>query len=193
MILELNDVNKIYPNGVNALHDVNLEIEEGEFVYIIGATGSGKSTLIKLIDGEEVPTSGTVISAGVNVGKLRHSKVPLYRRNIGVVFQDFKLLPQKTTFENVAFALEVINMSDLEIRKRTESGRIGRQGEGIPERTFGRSAAACRYCQSHCEQAEDPDCGRTDRKLGPGNRKRHYGTAESDQRTGRLDHFDGYP
>ncbi|MBQ1505833.1 MAG: cell division ATP-binding protein FtsE [Erysipelotrichales bacterium] len=118
MILELNDVNKIYPNGVNALHDVNLEIEEGEFVYIIGATGSGKSTLIKLIDGEEVPTSGTVISAGVNVGKLRHSKVPLYRRNIGVVFQDFKLLPQKTTFENVAFALEVINMSDLEIRKR---------------------------------------------------------------------------
>jgi len=118
MILELSDVNKIYPNGVNALHDVNLQVDEGEFVYIIGATGSGKSTLIKLIDGEEIPTSGTVVSVGVNVGKLRHSKVPLYRRNIGVVFQDFKLLPQKTTFENVAFALEVINMSDLEIRKR---------------------------------------------------------------------------
>ena len=118
MILELTDVSKMYPNGVNALHDVNLQIDEGEFVYIIGATGSGKSTLIKLIDGEEIPTKGTVMSVGTNVGKLRHSKVPLYRRHIGVVFQDFKLLPKKTTFENIAFALEVINMTDLEIRKR---------------------------------------------------------------------------
>lgn len=118
MLLELQNVTKVYPNGVNALHDVNLSIEKGEFVYIIGATGSGKSTLIKLIDGEEIPTRGTVMVADTNVGKLRHSKVPLYRRNIGVVFQDFRLLPKKTTFENVAFAMEVINKPDLEIRKR---------------------------------------------------------------------------
>lgn len=95
-----------------------MTIEEGEFVYIIGATGSGKSTLIKLIDGEEIPTKGKVIVANTNVGKLKHNKVPLYRRNVGVVFQDFRLLPKKTTFENVAFALEVINMPNLQTRKR---------------------------------------------------------------------------
>ena len=117
-MLELRNVSKTYPSGTHALHDINLTVDAGEFVYIIGSTGSGKSTLIKLIDGEEIPTKGTVISAGVNVGKLRHRKVPKYRRNIGVVFQDYKLLPAKTVFENVAYALEVINMKDLEIRKR---------------------------------------------------------------------------
>ncbi|MDD6466743.1 MAG: cell division ATP-binding protein FtsE [Erysipelotrichaceae bacterium] len=117
-MLNLQNVSKTYKNGVNALHDINLKIEQGEFVYIIGATGSGKSTLIKLIDGEEIPTSGTVEVAGINVGKLKHKKVPKYRRNIGVVFQDYRLLPAKTVFENVAFALEVINLPTLEIRRR---------------------------------------------------------------------------
>lgn len=117
-MLSLQEVSKTYKNGVNALHDINLKVEQGEFVYIIGATGSGKSTLIKLIDGEEIPTSGTVEVAGVNVGKLKHKKVPKYRRNIGVVFQDYRLLPAKTVFENVAFALEVINLPSLEIRRR---------------------------------------------------------------------------
>lgn len=118
IVLNLQNVSKTYKNGVNALHDINLKIEQGEFVYIIGATGSGKSTLIKLIDGEEIPTSGTVEVAGINVGKLKHKKVPKYRRNIGVVFQDYRLLPAKTVFENVAFALEVINLPTLEIRRR---------------------------------------------------------------------------
>ena len=90
----------------------------GEFVYIIGPTGSGKSTLIKLLDGEEIPTKGKVEVTGINVGKLKHSKVPLYRRNIGVVFQDFRLLERKTVFENIAFALEVINVPKEKIRKR---------------------------------------------------------------------------
>ena len=105
-------------NGVNALYDVNLKIDQGEFVYIIGPTGSGKSTLIKLLDGEEIPTKGKVEVTGINVGKLKHSKVPLYRRNIGVVFQDFRLLERKTVFENIAFALEVINVPKEKIRKR---------------------------------------------------------------------------
>jgi len=117
-VLLLQNVSKTYKNGVRALHDVNLKIEQGEFVYIIGSTGSGKSTLIKLIDGEEIPTTGTVEVVGINVGKLKHRKVPYYRRNIGVVFQDFRLLPFKTVFENIAFALEVINQPRLVIRRR---------------------------------------------------------------------------
>ena len=117
-MLDLKHVSKTYKNGVNALYDVNLKIDQGEFVYIIGPTGSGKSTLTKLLDGEEIPTKGKVEVTGINVGKLKHSKVPLYRRNIGVVFQDFRLLERKTVFENIAFALEVINVPKEKIRKR---------------------------------------------------------------------------
>ena len=117
MIL-LENVSKEYKNGVHALKNINLHISEGEFVYIIGPTGSGKSTLIKLLDGEEVPNEGKVTCAGVDVGALKHSKVPLYRRNIGVVFQDFRLLPRLTIFENIAFALEVIGLDKVTIRKR---------------------------------------------------------------------------
>lgn len=117
-LIELTNVTKTYKNGVNALNGIDLRIKRGEFVYIIGPTGSGKSTLIKLLDGEEIPTSGLVSVAGINVGKLRHSKVPLYRRNIGVVFQDFRLLPYKTVFENIAYALEVIGMRKDVIRHR---------------------------------------------------------------------------
>lgn len=117
-MITLTGVSKTYKNGVNALYDVNLTIKQGEFVYIIGPTGSGKSTLIKLLDGEEVPTKGNVDVVGINVGKLKHSKVPLYRRNIGVVFQDFRLLEAKTVFENISYALEVINMKKDIIRHR---------------------------------------------------------------------------
>ncbi|CAM3716751.1 cell division ATP-binding protein FtsE [Erysipelothrix urinaevulpis] len=117
-MLRLKDVSKRYKNGVNALYEVNLTISQGEFVYIIGPTGSGKSTLIKVLNGEEIPTKGEVSVGDFNVGKLRHSRVPIYRRNIGVVFQDFKLLEKKTVFENVAFALEVVNTPRMEVRKR---------------------------------------------------------------------------
>lgn len=117
-LISLENVSKSYKNGVHALRDVNLYIEEGEFVYIIGPTGSGKSTLIKLLDGELIPDSGSVHVAGCDVGKLRHSKVPLYRRNIGVIFQDYQLLPEMTVFENIAFALQVINMDKVAIRRR---------------------------------------------------------------------------
>jgi len=117
-MIDCSHVYKKYKNGVNALYDINFSVEQGEFVYIIGPTGSGKSTLIKLLDGEEIPTKGKVCVVGIDVGKLRHSKVPVYRRNIGVVFQDFKLLPSKTVFENIAYALEVINLPKSLIRRR---------------------------------------------------------------------------
>ena len=120
-MIECTHVYKKYKNGVNALYDINVKIDQGEFVYIIGPTGSGKSTFIKLLDGEEIPTKGTVKVVGIDVGKLRHSKVPVYRRNIGVVFQDFRLLPSKTVFENISYALEVINMDKDLIRRRVRA------------------------------------------------------------------------
>lgn len=118
MMIHLKDVSKTYKNGVNALYNINLLINPGEFVYIIGPTGSGKSTLIRLLDAEEKPTKGDVIVAGINVGELRMGKVPYYRRHIGVVFQDFKLLERKTVFENVMYALEITHMKPDLARQR---------------------------------------------------------------------------
>ncbi len=117
-MIKLSDVSKTYKNGVNALYNINLFIDQSEFVYIIGPTGSGKSTLIRLLDAEEKPTKGIVEVSGINVGQLRHGKIPYYRRHIGVVFQDFKLLPSKTVFENVMYALEITNMNPLLARQR---------------------------------------------------------------------------
>ena len=117
-MIEFVGVSKTYKNGTHALYDVNLKVEDGEFFYIIGPTGSGKSTLIKLLDGEEIPSKGKVIVSGVDVGRLRKSKVYLYRRKIGVVFQEFLLLPEKTVFENVAYALEILDMPKDKIVKR---------------------------------------------------------------------------
>ena len=117
-MIDLKDVSKAYPNGVHALNHVNLHIDKGEFVYVIGATGSGKSTLINVLNGEVVPDEGAVIVDGINVGALKHRKVPYYRRNVGCVFQDYRLLPKLTVFENIAFALEVVGMPRKQIRKR---------------------------------------------------------------------------
>lgn len=97
-----------------------MTIEDGEFIYIIGPTGSGKSTIIKILNGEEVPDSGLVLVDGVDVGSLKHRKVPYYRRNIGCVFQDYRLLPTLTVQENIAFALEVLGISKKEIRSRVD-------------------------------------------------------------------------
>jgi len=102
-------VTKIYPGADRpALDNVSLEVEAGEFVFLVGPSGSGKTTLIKLMLKEVTPTSGEIVVAGVNLNELRSWKVPYLRRNIGCVFQDFKLLPNKTAFENIAFALEVL-------------------------------------------------------------------------------------
>ena len=119
-MIECEHVYNQYKNGTNALYDVNFSVKQGEFVYIIGPTGSGKSTLIKLLDGEELPTKGNVEVVGINVGELKRKQVPIYRRNIGVVFQDFRLLPTKTVYENIAYALEVINMKKPQIKKRVD-------------------------------------------------------------------------
>lgn len=116
--IELKDVTKTYKNGITACADISLTIDKGEFAFIIGLTASGKSTLTKLLYREERPTKGTVNIGGVNVGKLRNRKVYKLRRKIGTVFQDYKLLPQLTVYENVAFALECLGMKTTEIRPK---------------------------------------------------------------------------
>ncbi len=107
-MIRLENVTKTYKGNVVALRDISLDIQKQEFVFLVGPTGSGKSTLIRLLIKEETPDSGRIWVAGKDIGRLSSWKVPLLRRNIGCVFQDFKLLPNKTAYENVAFALEVI-------------------------------------------------------------------------------------
>ncbi len=125
--IELKNVNKVYKNGVTALADVSVSISKGEFVFVIGLTASGKSTFIKMLYREERPTKGTVMVGGLNVGKLRNRKVFKLRRKIGIVFQDFKLLPKLTVYENVAFALECVGMKSKDIRPKVMSAleRVG--------------------------------------------------------------------
>lgn len=114
-LIRMKNVKKKYRNGVTAIYDLNLKIKKGEFVFVIGSTGCGKSTLIKMLYREEKPTSGQIIVGGLDVGKLRNSKVYKLRRKLGVVFQDFKLLPKKTVYENVAFSLEIFGLPKDEI------------------------------------------------------------------------------
>jgi cell division transport system ATP-binding protein len=107
-LIKFDNVTKVYKNDHVALSDANLNVEKGEFVFLVGPSGSGKSTFIRLINKEEQPTQGQIWVAGKDIGALPSWKVPYLRRNIGYVFQDFKLLPNKTVAENVAFALEAI-------------------------------------------------------------------------------------
>ena len=116
-MISMRNVSKIYvPNKPPALDDCNVEIEQGEFVFLVGPSGSGKSTFIRLLLRELLPTRGQIIVAGQDLIKMKNWKVPYLRRNIGCVFQDFKLLPNKTTYENIAFALEVIGRSKHVVR-----------------------------------------------------------------------------
>ena len=117
--IRINDVSKVYSSGVTAVYGLNLKIKKGDFAFIIGASGSGKSTLIKMLYREEKATSGEIIIGGVNVGRLKNRKVYKLRRKLGIVFQDFKLLPRLTVYENVAFALEMYGLPKEEIRQKT--------------------------------------------------------------------------
>lgn len=116
-MIEFINVCKEYENGVKALSNVSLSIKKGEFVFLVGPSGAGKSTLIKLLLKEENPTSGTIYLNKMDITSVRNRKIPYIRRNIGVVFQDFRLLPNKTVYENIAFAMEIIGAHPKEIRR----------------------------------------------------------------------------
>ncbi len=126
-LIEIKGCSKVYKNGVTGLANLDLEIDKGEFVFVIGQTASGKSTLIKLLYREERPTSGSVVVGGIDVAKLRNSKIYKLRRKLGVVFQDFKLLPKLTVYENVAFGLETLGLKNDDIRPKVNKAleRVG--------------------------------------------------------------------
>ena len=117
-MIEFNEVTKSYTVGTHALRGVDLQIEDGEFVFLVGPSGSGKSTIIKLITGELKPTSGTVHVNGYSLERIRKREVPYLRRTVGVVFQDFRLIHTKTVYENVAFAMRAVGAQEKEIRDR---------------------------------------------------------------------------
>ena len=116
--IKFKNVEKTYKNGVNALYNIDLDIKKGEFVFVIGATASGKSTLIKMLYRQEKPSYGEIYVGGINVAKIKNNKVYKLRRKIGIVFQDYKLLPKLTAYENVAFALEMYGLPNNEIRRK---------------------------------------------------------------------------
>lgn len=111
-------MSKIYDNGVKALDSVNIDIKKGEFVFLVGPSGAGKSTLVKLLLKEIEPTEGQIILNNMDITKVKNRRIPYIRRSIGVVFQDFRLLPNKTVYENVSFAMEIVGASSREIRRR---------------------------------------------------------------------------
>ena len=117
-LIRIKNVKKTYKTGTTAIYDLDLNIKKGEFVFIIGSTGCGKSSLIKMLYREEKPTSGQILVGGLDVGKIKNRKVYKLRRKIGVVFQDYHLLPNSTAYENVAFALEVLGLPQDEIHAK---------------------------------------------------------------------------
>ena len=118
-MVEFDHVSKTYRDDSQlALSDVSFTVDKGEFVFVVGASGAGKSTLLKLVLREEAPTRGRVVVGGYDVGRLRRSQIPYFRRSIGVVFQDFRLIPSMTVYDNVAFALRVTNVSTRDIKRR---------------------------------------------------------------------------
>ena len=130
-MIRFRNVSKVYPNGTEALKDVSLDIDKGEFVFIVGPSGAGKSTFLKLITREEKSSSGLVEVNGRNLNKLRRRRIPEHRRGIGMVFQDFKLIPNMTVYDNVAFALRVTDVAARDIKRRVPYvlGLVGLTGK----------------------------------------------------------------
>ncbi|MBR5217864.1 MAG: cell division ATP-binding protein FtsE [Oscillospiraceae bacterium] len=117
-MIRMTNVEKTYDNGTRALNGISFQIDDGEFVFLVGPSGSGKSTIIKLLTGEVVPTSGRVIINGFSMGRISQKQIPYLRRSIGVIFQDFRLIQNKTVFENLSLAMRAVGASSREIRSR---------------------------------------------------------------------------
>lgn len=140
-MITFSNVSISYDPKHTALHDINIHIDKGEFVFVVGASGAGKTTFIKLLTHELVPDCGSVVVNQIEVDRLKRSKIPYYRRALGIVFQDFRLLPNKTVFENIAFVLQVTGTRKKEIREKVNNvldlvGLAGKSGE-IPSKLSG--------------------------------------------------------
>ena len=120
-MISMRNVSKCYPNGSNALENVNIEIKKGEFVFVVGPSGAGKSTFIKMIFREELPSEGSLVVNGRNVTEMTLKDVPYFRRGLGIIFQDYRLLQDKTVYENVAFAMQVVEAPRREMQKRVNT------------------------------------------------------------------------
>ena len=151
-LIKFKDVKKTYKTGTTAIYNLDLSIEKGEFVFIIGETGCGKSTLIKMLYREEKPTNGKILVGGLDVGKIKNRKVYKLRRKIGVVFQNYQLLPNSTAYENVAFALECVGMRGKDIRPKVLKAleRVGLKGRErhLPNELSRRSTTKSSNCKS---------------------------------------------
>ena len=134
-VIEFKGVSKTYPSGTHALEDANIKINKGEFVFVVGSSGAGKSTFMKLIMREEKANTGSIIVNGFNLTKMPHSQVPMLRRTMGIVFQDFRLIPTMNVFENVAFAMHVVGASTREIRREV-SKALSKVGLGDKARSM---------------------------------------------------------
>ncbi|MBQ6798691.1 MAG: cell division ATP-binding protein FtsE [Oscillospiraceae bacterium] len=140
-MIDLKDVTKVYPNGTHALNGLDLHIDDGEFVFLVGPSGSGKSTLLKLLTAELRATTGSVIVNDFDLCKIKKSVIPYMRRTVGVVFQDFRLIQNKSVYDNVAFAMRVIGASEADIRKRVpyvlEMVGLDSKGHRLPDELSG--------------------------------------------------------
>lgn len=186
-VITFDHVTKVYPAQPNkpSLHDISLQIYAGEFVFLVGHSGSGKSTFIRLITRELKPTDGHIYVADEDLTTMRNWRVPYLRRNIGCVFQDFKLLPNKTVFENVAFALEVIGKSRHVIKTQVPEvlRLVGLQDKlnKRPDQAFRRRTAACFHCARHREPPAASGVRRTYGQPRPADFARHHGFARTHQ------------
>lgn len=140
-MIKLVNISKEYKSGVKALSNINLHVNKGEFVYIVGESGAGKSTLVKILLKEEAPTDGEIYLNNTNITNISNRRIPYIRRNMGVVFQDFRLLHNKTVYENIAFAMEILGADPKEIRRRVpvvlNRVDLGRKASSFPDQLSG--------------------------------------------------------
>ena len=150
-MIDFKNVTKVYEPKITALKNVNVHIDKGEFVFVLGHSGAGKSTFLKLMLREEKATKGEVIVNGYNLSKIKEKDIPYMRRTLGVVFQDFRLIPNLTAYENIAFAMRVTNIDEKEIKKRVPYilSLVGleKKGDKLPSRLFLLGAGCLRQCR----------------------------------------------
>ena len=194
-MIELTNVVKTYDTGTRALNGVSLKIEDGEFVFLVGPSGSGKSTIIKILTAELQPTEGSVHVNGFALEKIRSRAIPYLRRTLGVIFQDFRLIENKSVYDNVAFAMRVIGAPEREIKKRVpyvlELVGLENKGRRLPNELSGGEQQRVAIARAG-QQSEHDHRRRADRKPRPRALAGNYDAAGTDQRP-RHDSHGGYP